>query len=70
VKSLSDMADSYDEWARKNQAVADEILDHLSAFSVEFQERHRERASSLTADAVALRAMAAELRKRRLRVSN
>jgi hypothetical protein len=63
MKSLSDVAASYDERALANEATAEQILACLDAFAAELQESQRWRAGWLTADAAELRARAAELRQ-------
>ena len=63
MKSLSDMAARYDEWANQHEATAREILASLDSFKGEIREHQRWRASWLMADTAKLRAKAAELRK-------
>jgi hypothetical protein len=63
MKSLSDVAASYDEWARSNEATAEEILTSIESFATEIRENQRWRADWLTAEAAGFRARAAELRK-------
>jgi hypothetical protein len=63
MKSLSDMAVRYDEWANEHEATARQILASLDSFAGEIREHQRWRASWLMADAAKLRAKAAELRK-------
>jgi len=62
MKSLSDVAASYDEWAKANEATAEEILGSIDSFATEVRENQRWRAGWLTAEAAGLRARAAELR--------
>jgi hypothetical protein len=62
MRSLLDLADSYEKWAEARETAADAILDCVDHFSTEIQNHHRQRASQLTAEAVELRARAAELR--------
>ena len=63
MKSLSDMAARYDEWANDHETTAREILASLDSFANEIREHQRWRASWLVADAAKLKAKAAELRK-------
>jgi hypothetical protein len=63
MKSLSDMAARYDGWANEHETTAQEILASLDSFDGEIREHQRWRASWLMADAVKLKAKAAELRK-------
>ena len=63
MKSLSDVAASYDERALANEATAEQILSCLDSFAAEIRENQRWRAGWLTADAAELRARAAELRQ-------
>jgi len=63
MKSLSDVAASYDERALANEATAEEILACLDSFGAEIRENQRWRAGWLAADAAELRARAAELRQ-------
>ena len=63
MKSLSDMAVRYDEWANEHEATARQILASMDSFAGEIREHQRWRASWLMADAAKLRAKAAELRK-------
>jgi hypothetical protein len=63
MKSLSDVAASYDERAKANEATAEEILACLDSFAAEIRETQRWRAGWLTADAAELRARAAQLRQ-------
>jgi hypothetical protein len=63
MKSLSDMAARYDEWANEHETTAREILASLDSFAREIRENQRWRASWLMADAAKLKAKAAELRK-------
>lgn len=62
MKSLLDLADSYEEWAQARESTAGEILDYVACFAADIQALHRQRASKLTAEAAELRARAAELR--------
>jgi hypothetical protein len=63
MKSLSQLAARYDEWANANQVTAHEILASLDSMAVEVREDRRWRADWMTAEAAELRARAAELRK-------
>jgi len=67
MKSLSDVAASYDERAQANEAMAEHILSCLDCFASEIRENQRWRADWLTAEAAGLRARATELRKVELR---
>ena len=62
MRSLLDLADSYDKWAEARETTAVAIMDYVEDFAAEIQDHHRQRASKLTAEAAELRAMAAELR--------
>ena len=62
MKSLLDLADSYEEWAESIECTAEVIMDCVAHFAIETQDHHRERASKLSAEAADLRARAAELR--------
>src|SRR5262245_1479105 len=62
MKTLSDVATTYEDWAQANEASADEILACLDSVAIDIQENHRHRASLLTAEAEELRAKAEELR--------
>jgi hypothetical protein len=63
MKSLSELADKYEECATANEDTAETILAGLISFSLESQERQSARADWLITEAIALRAKAAELRK-------
>jgi hypothetical protein len=63
MKSLSDLADTYEQWAAANQARAEEILACQDSYAYEVREHQLWRASQLVAEAAALRKRAAELRK-------
>jgi hypothetical protein len=63
VKTLSDIAATYDGWANANQAAAEEILARLDSIPDETRDYKRWLADWLTAEAMELRARAAELRK-------
>ena len=63
MKSLSELADSYDECAKAHEATAEMILVGLTSYAFGIRERQRDRAGWLTAEATALRARAANLRK-------
>jgi hypothetical protein len=69
MKSLSELADIYEEWARANEATAEEIQVRLDVVSEEIRNDKRWLADWLTADAVELRTIAAELRGTEWRVS-
>ena len=62
MRSLLDLAESYEKWAEARETTADAILDYVDRFAAEIQDHHRQRASKQTAEAAELRAMAAELR--------
>jgi len=62
MKTLSDVAASYDECAQANEATAEKILACLDSFAAEIRDTQRWRAGWLTADAAQLRFRAAELR--------
>jgi hypothetical protein len=63
MKSLSELAGIFDEWAKSNETTAEEILACLDSFVDEVQEQQRRRAGQLVAEAAALKTRAAELRK-------
>jgi hypothetical protein len=63
MKSLSELADKYEECATANESTAETILAGLISFSLESQERQSARADWLITEAFTLRAKAAELRK-------
>jgi hypothetical protein len=63
MKSLSELAARYDEWANVKQVTAEEILAGLDSMAVEVRDERRWRADWMTAEAAELRARAAELRK-------
>jgi cell division septum initiation protein DivIVA len=63
VRSLSELADNYDECAKALEATAEIILAGLSSSASEIRGHQGERADWLTAEATGLRARAAELRK-------
>jgi hypothetical protein len=63
MKSLSELAEKYEDCANTNEAAAEMILARLIPFSIETQQHQSARADWLIAEAVALRAKAAELKK-------
>jgi hypothetical protein len=69
MKTLSDVAASYEEWAETNEATAEEILVCLDSCAVDIRENQRYRASLLSAEAVELRDRAAEFRKMQRQIS-
>jgi hypothetical protein len=69
MKSLSDLADSYDAWAKVAETASEETLACLDTFAIDVQADQRWRASLLAAEAVELRARAEELRTLELRRS-
>jgi hypothetical protein len=62
MKSLSEIAALYDDWANANEVSVEEILVGLDSFADDVREHQRRRADWLTAEAMALRAKAVELR--------
>jgi len=62
MKSLSEIAALYDEWANANDAYVEEILVDLDSIAHDVREHQRRRADWLTAEATTLRAKAVELR--------
>jgi len=62
VKTLSDVAASYDQWADANQAAAEDILARLDSVSDEIRDCKRRLAEWFLGEAAELRARAAELR--------
>ena len=62
MKSLSEIAALYDDWANANEVSVEEILVGLDSFADDVREHQRRRADWLTAEAIALRAKALELR--------
>ena len=63
MKSLSELADSYDECAKAHEATAEMILVGVTSYALGFREHQCERADWLMAEATGLRARAANLRK-------
>ena len=63
MKSLSELADTYQNWAMTNEARADEILAAQDSFAYEVREYQLERASQLMDEAASLRKRAAKLRE-------
>ena len=63
MKTLSDVAASYEEQAKANEILAEEILARAHFFPAEVRENQRWRAGWLMAEAARLRARAAELRR-------
>jgi len=63
MKSLSELADTYERWATETEARADEILAAQDSYAYEVREHQRWRAEQLRAEAAALKKRAAELRK-------
>jgi hypothetical protein len=61
MKSVSELADTYEKWATANEARAEDILASVGSLVDEVQEQ-REHASQLMAEAAALKTRAAELR--------
>ena len=62
MKSLSEIAALYDEWANANEVSVEKILVSLDSFADDVREHQQRRANWLTAEAVTLRAKAIELR--------
>ena len=62
MKTLSDVAANYDEQAKANEDMAEEILDHIDTAPAELRQNQRWHAGWLMAEAARLRARAAELR--------
>ena len=62
MKSLSEIAALYDDWANANEVSVEEILVGLDSFADDVREHQRRRADWLTAEAMTLRAKAVELR--------
>jgi len=62
MKSLSEIALLYDDWANANEVSVEKILVGLDSFADDVREHQRRRADWLTAEAIALRAKALELR--------
>ena len=63
MKSLSELADSYEKWANENEARSGEILAAQDSYAYEVREHQLWRAEHLRADAAALKKRAAERRK-------
>ena len=63
MKSFSEIADIYEEWAKADEATAEMILADFTSSATEAGQDQRERASWLTAEATALKDNASELRK-------
>ena len=62
MRSLSDLAASYEEWAAKHETTAAVIMSDIDSIAVEIRDQRRQRASRLSAEAAELRMRAAELR--------
>jgi len=62
MKSLSEIAALYDDWANANEVSVEEILVGMDSFADDVREHQRRRADWLTAEAMTLRAKAVELR--------
>jgi hypothetical protein len=62
MKRLSDVAAIYDEQAKANEVVAEEILTRVESFPAEIRESLRWRAGWLMAEAAGWRASAERLR--------
>jgi hypothetical protein len=62
MKTLSHLAAGYDEQAKANDALAEEVLARVESYPAEIRESLRSRAGWLMAEAAGLRAKAAELR--------
>ena len=63
MKSLSELADIYQNWATANEVRADEILAARDSYAYEVREFQLERASQLMDEAASLRKRAAKLRE-------
>ena len=63
MKSLSELADIYQNWPTANEARADEILAAQNSYAFEVREYQLERASQLMDEAASLRKRAAKLRE-------
>jgi len=63
MKSLTDLANSYDECAKGHEDAAEMILVGVASYALGIRERQYERADWLMAEATGLRARAANLRK-------
>jgi hypothetical protein len=63
MKSLSELADIYQNWASANEARADEILAAQDSYAYEVREFQLERASQLMDEAACLRKRALKLRE-------
>jgi len=63
MKSLSELADIYQNWATANEVRADEILAAQDSYAFEVREFQLERASQLMDEAASLRKRAAKLRE-------
>ena len=59
MKSLSELADTYEKWATANEATAEEILARLDPLPSDIQQLQRWRASQVRAEAAALKKRAA-----------
>jgi hypothetical protein len=62
MKTLSDLAAGFDDQAKANETMAEEILDRLDSAPEHFRQSRRWHADWLIAEAARLRARAAELR--------
>jgi hypothetical protein len=70
MKTFSDVAASYEEWAETNEATAEEILAGLDSCAVNIRENQRRHASQLSAEAVEFRDRAADFRNLERRLSS
>jgi hypothetical protein len=62
MKSLSELAAVYEQWATANEARAEEILVAQDSYAYEVREHQLWRVSQLKAEAAALKTRAKELR--------
>ena len=63
MKSFSEIADIYEEWAKADEATAERILADFGSSATEVARHQREHANWLTAEATTLKDNASELRK-------
>ena len=65
MKSLLNLAASYEDWASKYEAAAEAILARIDSLDAAIRDHELERADQMTAEATTLRTQAAEIRKAR-----
>ena len=63
MKSLSELADTYEKWATEDEARADEILAAQDSYAYEIRDHQLWRAEQLRSEAAVLKKRVAELRR-------